>query len=173
MRAPLQLTGSKGGLNPIYCAVCLPTVLYRWPLVQAVLTSSSHVRSWEWSDCDLRTSSSCHCDGNRNRVSLHFYVHCVCVCVCMGEERKKSERLLSVVTCIGFLDKIQIPALGHTCWHLLTTMCGVPCGAPIIAWAAEYARGFYWMAGGFLLCVCVCLYIYVTVSFFVNVFRAL
>ena len=29
----------------------LPTVLYRWPLVQAVLTSSSHARSWEWSDC--------------------------------------------------------------------------------------------------------------------------
>ena len=51
MRAPLLLTGSKGGLNSIYCAVCLPTVLYRWPLVQAVLTSSSHVRSWEWPDC--------------------------------------------------------------------------------------------------------------------------
>ena len=34
-------------------------------------------------------------------------VKMVCVCVCMGEERKTSariERLLSMVTCIGFLN---------------------------------------------------------------------
>ena len=35
------------------------------------------------------------------------------------------------------LDKIHIPALGHTCWHLRVR------GVAIIAWVDEHARGFY------------------------------
>ena len=62
------------------------------------------------------------------------------------------------------LDKIHIPALGHTCWHLLTTTCGVYTAGSTNNCVG--GRACVWLLlqlcgdgkADFLLCVCVCLW---------------